>query len=340
MEAILRFELAVTLFLQQLPDWLSAPMKLFTFLGYEEAFMLIFPLIYWCIDAALGIRMGVMLILSNGLNTFLKVMFHTPRPYWIDNRVKAMTFESSFGLPSGHAQNAASVWGLLGVEVKRIWRFAAALPLSLGCVFFIGASRLYLGVHFLRDVLIGWLVGLALLWAFTRTMAPVERWLAKQSLRSLLALSASSTLVLVAILLGCVAALQSWSIPQEWIANVTAASAEPIDPLSIKDIFTLAGTWFGFTSGAAWYIRRFGQFDTGGSAAQKAARYLLGMLGVVVLYAGLGQLFPDTPQVLGLALRFLRYTLIGSWVAAAAPLFFTKIGLTAHNWRQIPVQSS
>ena len=61
---------------------------------------------------AWGIRIGAMLVLTNSLNLWLKVAFALPRPYWIDARVKGIVDETTFGMPSGHAMGAASLWGL------------------------------------------------------------------------------------------------------------------------------------------------------------------------------------------------------------------------------------
>jgi hypothetical protein len=35
--------------------WLEAPMKFFSFLGSPNFFLIFLPLVYWCMDAALGI---------------------------------------------------------------------------------------------------------------------------------------------------------------------------------------------------------------------------------------------------------------------------------------------
>ncbi|MDP2974769.1 MAG: hypothetical protein Q8N45_01020, partial [Anaerolineales bacterium] len=84
--------------LQKRGDWLTLPMKAFAFLGTEEFFMLILPALYWSIDAGLGLRVGVILLLSSGVNHALKLAFHGPRPYWFSQQVSALAVETSFGV--------------------------------------------------------------------------------------------------------------------------------------------------------------------------------------------------------------------------------------------------
>jgi membrane-associated phospholipid phosphatase len=148
-------EIIVNEFLQSLGTWLRWPMQVITALGYEQFFILLLPTVYWCLDQAVGLRLGIALLLGTNLNTFFKFLFHNPRPFWISDNIVTYSHESSFGFPSGHAQVAASVWGWLAVEVKKRWFTISAIVL----IFLIGLSRLYLGVHFLSDVLLGWLLG-------------------------------------------------------------------------------------------------------------------------------------------------------------------------------------
>ena len=59
-----------------------------------------------------------------------------------------------------------------------------------------------------------------------------------------------------------------------------------------------------------------------------AARYLVGLLGVLGLWYGLGMVFPRGDSLVPYMLRFIRYTLLGLWVAAGAPLLFMKLKLS------------
>ena len=169
----MEIELLVNLFFQNLGGWLESLMQAFTFLGNELFFLLIMPALYWSIDPATGFRAGMMLIISGGLNSSLKMLFHSPRPYWIDPQVKAMASETSFGLPSGHSQNSAAIWGMIAASFRKKWAWSVALVV----IFLVGISRLYLGVHFLRDVLSGWLIGGLIVILYLVLEAPVSRWL-------------------------------------------------------------------------------------------------------------------------------------------------------------------
>jgi hypothetical protein len=119
MDQILTLGLQVVMWFQSLGLWLSPVMKFFTFLGSTEFYLLVAPALLWCIDSVLGIRLGLYLMINASVNAALKVAIHGPRPYWYSTDVKALGgAETSFGAPSGHAQNAVVVWGTLAARVK------------------------------------------------------------------------------------------------------------------------------------------------------------------------------------------------------------------------------
>jgi membrane-associated phospholipid phosphatase len=98
----------------------------------------------------------------------MKQGFRRDRPFFEDPLATA----SSFSFPSGHALVSLAVYGSLALVIARhlTSRRAAAAVLAIAAlwVLAIGFSRLYLGVHFLSDVLAGYSAGaawLALLYA-------------------------------------------------------------------------------------------------------------------------------------------------------------------------------
>lgn len=309
--------------LQALGDWLSAPMRALTFLGNEEFYLLVAPVIYWCISTSLGLRMGLYLMLSGGLNSTFKLLLHGPRPFWVSSEVTPLTIETSFGVPSGHAQNAVVVWGLLAQAVKRQWAWAAAVLVIL----LIGVSRMYLAVHYPADVVTGWALGLMILLVLLRLEAPVSSWLVQRSPgdRVLAALVVSMSL----IILGSLArlSLAGWEIPIEWLQNASLADPEEVpNPYALDGVIANAGVFFGLAAGAIW-IKTRGGFSPSGPLLQRLLRYLLGVVGVFVLWYGLGQVFPRQDDLVSYALRYLRYALIGLWVSGLAPIVFMRFGL-------------
>jgi len=314
-------------FIQNLQGGFGALAPIFkgiTFLGNEEFYLLVIPLLYWCVDSGLGLRIGVLLIFSNLFNSILKLAFHSPRPYWVDTNVRAFSSETSFGMPSGHAQNAASLWGLAAVKIRKAWlRWLMVLVILL-----IGFSRLLLGVHFPSDVLVGWGVGGLLLVAYLQVENRVIHWFSNLNpSRQLTVALASSLLILLSGFL-VLLAVSRWSLPPEWGQTaLLAAPDEPINPFTLAPFFTVGGTWLGLITGVILMLRSGGLMSVKGSPTQLVVRFLLGMAGVLILYAGLSALFPREPEMLGYGFRFLRYTLIGFWVSAAAPFLFLRLNL-------------
>lgn len=335
MELLLNFELDVLTAIQSLGATLKPFMVWISFLGTAQFYLAIIPLIYWCIDAALGLRIGIMLMLTSGLNGIFKLAFHTGRPYWVDSSIKAYSAESSFGMPSGHSQNSASLWGLIAAKLQRKWIVAAACV----TIFLIGFSRLYLGVHFIHDVLVGWLIGGLLLFAFLKWERPTIAWFIRINLLKKLGVAfvMALTIVFMGILLRAV--MVDYQVPAEWSENaIAAAPGVPIDPLNLEGFFTLGGLSLGLVSGVAFLLHGPGLINTQGSLNTRLLCYIVGMVGVVGLYLGLGVLFSRSTDVLGFGLRFLRYALIGLWVSAGAPWLFLKLNL-ANGKNQIPHQT-
>jgi membrane-associated phospholipid phosphatase len=87
--------------------------------------------------------------------------------------------ETNPALPSGHALGSIVVLGVLAAVVvlatrRTLLRVAAVAVAALG-VLTIGVSRLYLGVHWLTDVVTGWFLGGAWLAVCVTTLCVLSR---------------------------------------------------------------------------------------------------------------------------------------------------------------------
>jgi membrane-associated phospholipid phosphatase len=105
---------------------------------------------------------GTWVIAAGGsvvLILLLKALFARPRPYF----EHPLLLETYYSFPSGHAMEAVILYGMLAhfaVLALRTWRTRAAVIFGTSLlVFLIGFSRMYLGVHYLSDVVAGFAAG-------------------------------------------------------------------------------------------------------------------------------------------------------------------------------------
>ena len=323
MDGLLDLEVNLNLFLQSLGDWLTVPFQGISMLATEYFFIFIIPLVYWCIDALMGLRMAFLLVISNSVNTFFKMIFHSPRPFWYNAEVKSLSQETSFGLPSGHSQNSASIYGVMATSVKK----KGFTILILVVIFLVGLSRLYLGMHFLRDVLTGWLLGALCVAGFLWAEKRLSGWIAKRTLGMQILFSLLFAIVVILVAVAGKSTSAQWMMPTTWIETAAATGGAVPDPFNIEGSITLAGVAFGFTAGYAGWVKKYGVPVVKGSALKRFARFFVGIVGVVVIYLGLKMVFPEEPILLGYVLRFLRYTLLSLWVTYFAPMVFKKLKL-------------
>jgi membrane-associated phospholipid phosphatase len=115
-------------------------------------------LVWYLWSRQVGVRLFYVLVLSLVFNFLLKSWFDLPRPCQIDPSVGILCVHSP-GLPSGAAQTATILCGVVWLETRRTLYRVLALIFA-ACLCF---SRIYLGVHFPTDVLGGIFVGGVLL---------------------------------------------------------------------------------------------------------------------------------------------------------------------------------
>lgn len=189
------FQTEIVLFLQSLSsEYLTAFFKFFTEIGRSSYFVPLILVIIFGVNFRAGYIMLHLVIWNGILTEFLKSVFALPRPANVDSTVqlfekgypnpthfKDMGAKSffgglpqqvvdslranpidSWGFPSGHTSSVLAVWGYIFLAFRKTW----VRVLSVVMVIFIPLSRMYLGRHFLADVLGGFLLGLIMLAVF------------------------------------------------------------------------------------------------------------------------------------------------------------------------------
>ncbi len=275
---------------------LDAIFKAITFLGEEEFFIMLLPLVFWCVDVAVGARLAFAFLLSVYANTGLKDLFAHPRPFELDPMVQLHDAGPElYGLPSGHSLSAVVVWGTIAAGFRKTWLWVVAILLMV----LIGFSRVYLGVHFPTDVLSGWAVGAIFLAAYLALEPRVTAWLKRAGLSVQLALAVAVPLALL-------------------LLHPTKITASTMAVL------------MGMGAGVA-LTRQVAPFSADGPLWQRAVRFLVGVIGLLVLYVGLTLVFPAEGESLYFVMRVVRYALVGLWVGLGAPWVFRKLRLTSNG---------
>lgn len=96
------------------------------------------------------------------LTGFLKLLFARPRP-----SIFMLVNENTFSFPSGHALISTAFYGILAYlcykEIdNKYWKYISPI-LLVALSIAISFSRLYLGVHYLTDVMTGILIGVIII---------------------------------------------------------------------------------------------------------------------------------------------------------------------------------
>ena len=270
---------------------LDSLFKAITFLGDQEFFLILMPLIFWNVKLKTGLRFGVVFLLAVYVNVLLKDLIAHPRPFALVPGINLIEAEG-YGVPSGHAQLAVIVWGVLAGEIRERWAWIGAFLLMV----LIGFSRIYLGIHFPTDVFAGWLVGG----------------------------------ILLALYLWLGPAVEAWLMAQRWTVHLAFSILTPVILFLLRpivDVVLPLATLAGLGAGAVIFYQMERRFPSRGSIWRRGARFFVGIFGMLLLYGGLKQVFPEEGESLYALMRFVRYTLIGLWVSWIAPWFFLRLRL-------------
>lgn len=151
----------------------------FTLFGEELVVVGILGFFYWCCNKEWGKYIGTNVVVGFIVPPFLKNIALRRRPYMDSTSISCLRpvikdgdiydiAVQGYSFPSIHASNSLNYLTSLSLCVKK----KTVTVISCIIIFFIGASRVYLGVHYPTDILSGW--------AISAVMVLLLNWLQKK----------------------------------------------------------------------------------------------------------------------------------------------------------------
>lgn len=267
-----------------------------TWLGQETVLLPLLCLFYWCIDKKFAYVLGFASFTSGLLVQTLKITFRIPRPWVLDPDFSpvesAVAHATGYSFPSGHTQSATGLFYLLSQRTtRRLWSFLSVLAFLL-----VGFSRMYLGCHTPKDVLVSLLLSLLVstfIWKYQHLFTESSRLLKPIAL--VLCAIAGFTVLYALLLYG----------------NGT------IEKKYALDCCKAAGAGIGFAAG--WYLERtYLHLDPSSLSKRcRIAMFLLGLSLTLALKLSFSLLFGQS-----ILANFSKYFILVLWVLCIYPYLF------------------
>ncbi|OHE41348.1 MAG: hypothetical protein A2Y16_00445 [Tenericutes bacterium GWF2_57_13] len=158
----MEFELELIKWMQSFQNgFMDTLFQFFTMFGEELVIIAALGYLYWCHDKKIGEYVGVTVFISLFLNSTIKTIVQRPRPFVTDPdgilNIRPDT-ATGYAFPSGHTQGAATVFAGLATWIKKRWLTIASYVI----IVVVALSRMYLGAHYLSDVIVGAALGIGL----------------------------------------------------------------------------------------------------------------------------------------------------------------------------------
>ncbi len=149
-------------------EFLDGLFSLLTRFGEEIFFICTFLILYWCLGYNKAFKFAFFYVCSVLINGVIKAIVKRPRPWMASNTVENKLPASGLSFPSGHSQSVSAISTFVVYDIyknknNKKWLKITALIIAVILCLTVGFTRLYLGQHYLTDVLAGLTLGVALM---------------------------------------------------------------------------------------------------------------------------------------------------------------------------------
>lgn len=148
------------------------PFRIFSLLGDTWGMLLVVGLTLWLWGRRPAYALIGIVVAGAGAKLLSAMIFQQTRPQGPEIVVYEQLEISSF--PSGHVFEAIGPWGLLWLMGHLSFWVAAVITVT------VSVGRLYLGVHYVGDVLAAIAFGIGLVWLYWKALPTLGRWFAQR----------------------------------------------------------------------------------------------------------------------------------------------------------------
>ncbi|MFA5692022.1 MAG: phosphatase PAP2 family protein [Acholeplasmataceae bacterium] len=290
----MQFEIRLIEIIQKIrTPFLDQVMKLLTELGDKFFFIGVALLFYWFINKRESFKLVFIFILSAIGIVGIKNIAKRPRPFINNPELGVGSPTSGYSFPSGHAQNSA----VIATTISKSYKIKWLNILLIALIIIVPFTRLYLGQHYLTDVIAGLIIGylVTLIGLFI-----VDKMKDKENIYGLL-LTVPLVLILVVI------------------------SFTDFDYNNVKDFYVAVGGLTGFMIG--YHVDKvYVKYEYRPKGLNILYRSLLGGVIVLIFYVGLKSLF-GLIATENVYLDFIRYFLIAILGTGLMNFLFKKVNI-------------
>ena len=189
--------MAILHFLESIRSgFLNVIMNILTYLGSEEAFLVVALVMLWCVNKQRGYRMFSIFFTGVALSEGLKILFKIDRPFVKDETLRPIGQANSYSFPSSHTSNAVLIFDSVATFFKKWWWYL----ISGAAILITGFTRLYLGVHSPADIIGGIALGGILIVLFNLLF----KWMDKNGVDDLYLLCGTFVITILAVVMTCI----------------------------------------------------------------------------------------------------------------------------------------
>ena len=249
----MEFELNIIRAIQSIANpFLDGLFQFITMFGEEAILIPLIAVIYWAFNKKMGEYIAYASLTSVLVNGAIKDIFKAKRPIG-EPGIRSLRIETATGysFPSGHTQGTASFWGAIAIYLKKNYMYG----ISALIIVLVAISRLYLGVHYPKDVLFGAIFGILTSFITYKLFNKVNN---------------KTALYFITFIIFIPALLYAHS----------------------ADFIKGMGTFLGFALGI-YVEKKYVNFSVEGKSINKILRVVIGLAILILLKVGLKAVFPN-----------------------------------------------